>query len=123
VRVQLIRAGAGQFQAQELELADGATVADALAATALPREGLAGYAVYGERVGPEAVLAEATGWNCSSRCWPTPRTAAAVAPRCRRRVRGRAEGGWKAGRPTRRSLPSGPGPQAPLRKRGAGQAR
>jgi hypothetical protein len=57
VRVQLIRAGAGQFQAQELELADGATVADALAATALPREGLAGYAVYGERVGPEAVLA------------------------------------------------------------------
>lgn len=58
MRVRLIRAGAGQFQAQELDLPAGATVADALAATDLPREGLAGYAIYGERVGPEVVLAE-----------------------------------------------------------------
>ena len=58
MRIRLIRAGGGQFQVQELELPAGATVADALAATELPREGLGGYAVFGERVEPETALAD-----------------------------------------------------------------
>ena len=58
MRVQLIRAWTGRFEAEDLELPEGATVADALALTRLPREGLAGYAVYGERVEPGARLAD-----------------------------------------------------------------
>jgi len=56
VRVQLIRAWRERFDSEELELADGATVADALARTRLPRDGLAGCAVHGERVEQDAPL-------------------------------------------------------------------
>jgi len=58
VRVQLIRAWSGRFDSEELELAEGATVADALALTRLPRDGLAGFAVHGERVEQDVQLHE-----------------------------------------------------------------
>ena len=58
MRVQLIRAWTGRFQAEDLDLPPGATVADALARTGLPRDGLAGYAVHGERVSTETPLRE-----------------------------------------------------------------
>jgi len=54
--VQLVRGGAGGFQAEELELPEGATVAQALARTQLPQQGIAGFAIHGERVGVDARL-------------------------------------------------------------------
>lgn len=56
--MQLIRAWPERFESEELELGEGATVADALAITRLPRDGLAGFAVHGERVEQEAPLQE-----------------------------------------------------------------
>lgn len=50
MRVQVVRALVDAVDSVELTLADGATVADALAASALGDPGIAGYAVYGERV-------------------------------------------------------------------------
>ena len=58
MRVQLIRAWPERFESEELELGEGATVADALALTRLPRDGLAGFAVHGERVERDAPLHE-----------------------------------------------------------------
>ena len=58
MRVQLIRAWPGRFQAEDLDLAQGATVADALAGTGIALDGLAGYAIHGERVGTETPLRE-----------------------------------------------------------------
>lgn len=56
MRVQLIRAWTGHFQAETLELPEGANVADALARSHLPREGVVGFAVHGERVDVDARL-------------------------------------------------------------------
>ena len=56
MRVQLIRAWTGYFQVEHLELPPGATVADALARSGLPREGVAGHAIHGERVELDAQL-------------------------------------------------------------------
>ncbi|MGY1409239.1 MULTISPECIES: RnfH family protein [unclassified Luteimonas] len=56
--MQLIRAWPERFESEELELGEGATVADALALTRLPRDGVAGFAVHGERVEQDAPLHE-----------------------------------------------------------------
>jgi len=58
MRVQLVRAWPERFEAEELELPAGATVDDALRATRLPREGVAGVAVHGMRVRGDAPLAD-----------------------------------------------------------------
>lgn len=58
MRVQVIRAWRDGFDAETLELAAGATVADALAATRVRQDGIAGYAIHGERTTPQALLRE-----------------------------------------------------------------
>lgn len=50
MRVQVVRALVDAVDSVELTLADGATVADALAASALGDPAIAGYAVHGGRV-------------------------------------------------------------------------
>ena len=49
IRVEVVLAWPRRFEAISLELPDGATVADAVAASGLPREGTTGVAVFGER--------------------------------------------------------------------------
>ena len=58
MRVQVIRAWRGGFEAEDLELPDGAHVADALLATRIAQQGVAGHAVHGERATPQTVLRE-----------------------------------------------------------------
>ena len=50
IRVQVLRAWPRRHQAEDLQLQEGATVADALAACSLPLEGVQGHAVFGELV-------------------------------------------------------------------------
>src|SRR5690606_35159473 len=57
MRVQVVRAWPERFDAEELDLPRGATVADALAATRLPLDGVAGVAVHGTRVREDTPLA------------------------------------------------------------------
>ncbi len=49
MRVQVIRAWPERFESEALDLASGATVDDALAASAIAREGVAGVAIHGAR--------------------------------------------------------------------------
>ncbi len=56
MRVQVVLAWPRRHQAVELELPDGARVADALAACGLALDGVAGQAVFGERVEADAAL-------------------------------------------------------------------
>jgi putative ubiquitin-RnfH superfamily antitoxin RatB of RatAB toxin-antitoxin module len=56
IRVEVIRAWPRRHESVSLQLADGATVADALAACGWPQEGVDGHAVFGERVGADATL-------------------------------------------------------------------
>lgn len=56
IRVQVLRAWPRRHQVEELQLREGATVADALAACTLPLDGIAAQAVFGERVAAETVL-------------------------------------------------------------------
>lgn len=56
IQVEAVRAWPRRHACERLHLAEGATVADALARCSLPREGVCGYAVFGERVGPDTVL-------------------------------------------------------------------
>ena len=56
IRVEVIRAWPRRHESVSLQLADGATVSDALAACGLPLAGVSGHAVFGERVGMGAVL-------------------------------------------------------------------
>ncbi len=58
MKVQVVRAWPDRHEAEELELAEGATVDDALAATGLSRAGVAGVAIHGVRVGGDAPLAD-----------------------------------------------------------------
>ncbi|MDH5833752.1 RnfH family protein [Luteimonas kalidii] len=58
MRVQVIRAWPDRFETEELALAAGATVADALAATRITQQGVAGVAVHGERVQADTPLHE-----------------------------------------------------------------
>lgn len=51
IRVEVIRAWPRRYETITLTLPDAATVADALAAGRFSLEGIAGYAVFGERVG------------------------------------------------------------------------
>lgn len=50
IRVEVVRAWPRRHAAELLSLRDGATVAEALDACALSRDGISGYAVFGERV-------------------------------------------------------------------------
>lgn len=49
LRVQVIRGWPRRFDAVELELPAGATVADAIAASGYGIEGVGGFAIHGER--------------------------------------------------------------------------
>ena len=50
IRVEVIRAWPRRYETIMLTLPDAATVADALAAGGFSLDGIAGYAVFGERV-------------------------------------------------------------------------
>jgi putative ubiquitin-RnfH superfamily antitoxin RatB of RatAB toxin-antitoxin module len=49
IRVEVIRAWPRRFDSIVLELAEGATLQDALATSGLSLEGITGFAVFGER--------------------------------------------------------------------------
>jgi len=56
--VQVVLAWPRAYRAVEVELAAGATVADAVAASGLPLEGIDGYALHGVRADAGAALRE-----------------------------------------------------------------
>lgn len=56
MQVEVIRAWRDRFDSETLELAAGARVADALAATRVSQAGVAGWAIHGERATADAVL-------------------------------------------------------------------
>jgi len=59
MHIEVIRAlgpSAGEIKTVTVELAEGASVADAVRASGLDSPSLTGYAVYGERVTPAHVL-------------------------------------------------------------------
>lgn len=56
IRVEVIQAWPRRHEAREVELPEGATVADALVAAALPHHGHAAMAIFGETVTTEQVL-------------------------------------------------------------------
>lgn len=56
LRVEVVRAWPRRHQAVPLQLPAGATVADAVRASGIALEGVAGYAVFGELAAPGRVL-------------------------------------------------------------------
>ena len=52
IRIEVVLAWPRRYVAVPLELPDGATVADAVAASGLPLDEVAGYALHGERATP-----------------------------------------------------------------------
>jgi uncharacterized protein len=56
MRIEVIRAWPRRHQAIQLDLAEGATVADALAASGFEQAEADGFAVFGERVSVEDAL-------------------------------------------------------------------
>jgi uncharacterized protein len=56
MQVQVIRAWPRRCEAVELQLAAGATVADAIAASGFDSVGISGYAIHGERADSAAML-------------------------------------------------------------------
>lgn len=58
VRVEVIIAWRRGFVARTLDLPEGATVEEAVAASGLPTSAITGYAVHGERVAQTRVLQE-----------------------------------------------------------------
>lgn len=56
LRVEVVLARPRRHAAITVELPAGATVGDAIRASGLPLEGVAGYAVFGERAAAETVL-------------------------------------------------------------------
>lgn len=56
ITVEVIRAWPRRHVAVSLQLPESATVADALAGCGLPQAGVAGYAVFGERVAMDTAL-------------------------------------------------------------------
>ena len=56
IRVEVVRAWPRRHATAVLELGEGATVADAIAACGLPLDGVSGHAVFGERVAATNVL-------------------------------------------------------------------
>lgn len=58
IRVRVVLAWPRRFEEVELQLPAGARVADAIAASGLPLDGIDGQAVFGERVEPDAIVAD-----------------------------------------------------------------
>lgn len=58
MKVEVVRAWPDRHDCRLLELPVGATVADAVAACGIGLEGVAGWAVFGERAAPQRPLAE-----------------------------------------------------------------
>ena len=58
IRIEVIRAWPRRFEATALDLPEGSTIADALAASGFTLEGITAFAVFGERVAREHVLRE-----------------------------------------------------------------
>jgi putative ubiquitin-RnfH superfamily antitoxin RatB of RatAB toxin-antitoxin module len=58
MRVEVVRAWPRRHETVTIELPEGARVADALAAAEFDLGGISGYAVFGERVLPDAFLHE-----------------------------------------------------------------
>lgn len=56
IRVEVVQAWPRQHRSVALQLADGATVAEALAACGLPLAGISGQAIFGEAATPATVL-------------------------------------------------------------------
>lgn len=58
MRIQVVQAAARVHETRWLDLLEGATVADAIAACGLERSGFAGVALFGKRVQDTQVLAD-----------------------------------------------------------------
>ena len=58
MRIEVIRAWPRRHVARIVELAEGATLAEAVAASGIAAEGVAGYAVFGLRADPAQALRE-----------------------------------------------------------------
>ncbi len=58
MRVEVVRAWPRRHEVVGVELPEGACVTDALAASGFDLRGISGYAVFGERVPPDAMLHE-----------------------------------------------------------------
>ena len=58
MKVEVVRAWPRRHESREVELADGATVAEAIALSGIDCSGVAGMAVFGERVEPSRRLRE-----------------------------------------------------------------
>jgi putative ubiquitin-RnfH superfamily antitoxin RatB of RatAB toxin-antitoxin module len=58
VKVQVVRAWPDRYDSIRLVLAPGATVQDAVRASGLALDGVAGWGVFGERAAPERLLAD-----------------------------------------------------------------
>lgn len=56
IRVEVVLAWPRRFVAVPLELSDDASLGDAVAASGLPLDEVAGYALHGERAAPDARL-------------------------------------------------------------------
>ena len=56
IRVEVVRAWPRRFVAVPLQLPEGATLGEAVAASGLPRDEVVGYALHGERAEPGAKL-------------------------------------------------------------------
>ena len=56
LHVEVVRAWPRRHEAVHLQLASGATVADAVHASGLPQDGVAGCAVFGELAAPTRLL-------------------------------------------------------------------
>lgn len=58
MKVEVVRAWPRRHLSRTLELREGATVSEAVAASGIDASGVSGVAVHGERVRPERVLRE-----------------------------------------------------------------
>lgn len=58
MKIEVLRAWPHRYQRRVLELHEGASVAEAIAASGIDTEGVAGMAVFGERAEPAQVLRE-----------------------------------------------------------------
>lgn len=58
MRIEVLLAFVDRFEQRVITLPDGATVADAVAASGLSLEGIDGYAIHGERAAADDPLAD-----------------------------------------------------------------
>lgn len=56
IKVQVIRAWPQRHDSRQVEVPEGATVAEAIATAGIPTTGIAGVAIFGERVHAQQVL-------------------------------------------------------------------